>query len=49
MIIAACESGGRFDHIMGQINTLYEAAKITSIPVLLVSEYCITFLLCEVS
>ncbi|VDP48033.1 unnamed protein product [Schistosoma mattheei] len=40
-------SGGRFDHEMGLIKTLYETKKLTNIPLLLVNECSVTFLLDE--
>uniref|UniRef100_A0A3Q0KE41 Thiamine diphosphokinase n=1 Tax=Schistosoma mansoni TaxID=6183 RepID=A0A3Q0KE41_SCHMA len=47
VLVAAQMSGGRFDHEMGLIKTLYEAKKLTNIPLLLVSECSVTFLLDE--
>lgn len=49
VLVAVQMSGGRFDHEMGLIKTLYEAKKLTNIPLLLVSECSVTFLLDEVS
>lgn len=49
VLVAVQMSGGRFDHEMGLIKTLYETKKLTNIPLLLVSECSVTFLLDEVS
>ncbi|CAH8514951.1 unnamed protein product [Schistosoma intercalatum] len=47
VLVAVQMSGGRFDHEMGLIKTLYETKKLTNIPLLLVSECSVTFLLDE--
>ncbi|KAK4469738.1 hypothetical protein MN116_007261 [Schistosoma mekongi] len=49
VLVAAQMSGGRFDHEIGLIKTMYETKKFTSIPLFLVSECSVTFLLDEVS
>jgi thiamine pyrophosphokinase len=38
MIVAVCSGKGRFDHNMGNINTLFKANFICDIPVILMSE-----------
>ncbi|CAL8086244.1 unnamed protein product [Calicophoron daubneyi] len=45
VIVGASISGGRLDHEFGLIQSLYEAQRITKIPVLLVSDFCVTILL----
>ncbi|CAH8490550.1 unnamed protein product [Schistosoma turkestanicum] len=47
VLVAVQMSGGRFDHEMGLIKTLYETKRLTNIPLLLVSECSVTFLLDE--
>ncbi|TNN12665.1 thiamine pyrophosphokinase 1 [Schistosoma japonicum] len=47
VLVAAQMSGGRFDHEIGVIKTMYETKKFTSIPLFLVSECSVTFLLDE--
>ncbi|CAH8528761.1 unnamed protein product [Heterobilharzia americana] len=47
MITAVQMSGGRFDHEMASIKTLYETRKLTSIPLILITECCVIFLLDE--
>lgn len=46
-IVCVGASGGRFDHEMGLIKSLFDAVKLTSIPTMLLSECSITFLLIE--
>ncbi|GAV02778.1 hypothetical protein RvY_13302 [Ramazzottius varieornatus] len=38
MIVAVCSGRGRFDHSMGNINTLFSSAQYTNLPVILMSE-----------
>ncbi|KAF8567706.1 hypothetical protein P879_02134 [Paragonimus westermani] len=47
VIVGAYISGGRSDHEFGLIKSLYEAHKMRSIPVYLVSDYCVSLLLQE--
>uniref|UniRef100_T1JED9 Thiamin pyrophosphokinase thiamin-binding domain-containing protein n=1 Tax=Strigamia maritima TaxID=126957 RepID=T1JED9_STRMM len=44
-LVAITDTKGRFDHILGNIQTLYHAKTITNIPVYLLSEKSITWLL----
>jgi thiamine pyrophosphokinase len=45
VIVGAHVSGGRLDHEFGLIQSLFEARNITSVPVVLVSDFCVTLLL----
>ncbi|THD21658.1 thiamine pyrophosphokinase 1 [Fasciola hepatica] len=44
-IIAAHISGGRLDHELSLIHTLFLAPRITTVPVYLVSDFCVSLLL----
>ncbi|KAF8764708.1 thiamine pyrophosphokinase 1 like protein [Argiope bruennichi] len=44
-IIAVARNGDRLDHILGNLNTLYQADEITSVPVLILGNNSLTWLL----
>jgi len=44
-IIAYGDLNGRFDHVMGNINTLFKGSAQTDLPIYLVGSKTITFLL----
>lgn len=44
-VIAIVRNGDRLDHILGNLNTLYEAADIVSVPVLIIGNNSLTWLL----
>ncbi|GBM92253.1 Thiamin pyrophosphokinase 1 [Araneus ventricosus] len=44
-IVAVARNGDRLDHILGNLNTLYLAEEITSIPVLILGNNSLTWLL----
>ena len=48
-IVVVAEFSGLLDHTIGNINTLYKAAKITEKPVIIFASDCLAFLLQPVS
>ncbi|OQV22255.1 putative Thiamin pyrophosphokinase 1 [Hypsibius exemplaris] len=44
-IVALCSGKGRFDHNMGNINTLFMAPSITDVPVILMSELDVQYVI----
>ncbi|KFM64430.1 Thiamin pyrophosphokinase 1, partial [Stegodyphus mimosarum] len=45
-IVAVARNGERLDHILGNLNTLYTANEITSIPVFILGHGSLTWLFC---
>ncbi|GIX99846.1 thiamin pyrophosphokinase 1 [Caerostris darwini] len=44
-IIAVAQNGDRLDHILGNLNTLYQANEITSTPVFILGNHSLTWIL----
>lgn len=48
-VVAHASHWGRFDHVMGNINTLFVAQKLSDLPLYIVSHESLVFLLPQVS